>query len=305
MLRTGLLFLFLFTGTLLYALDPVTRFPQCTESFLLFRIAPLQKLPFADVFEKNTILGNIEQNAEALAPFHADPGIQTAAVLYAGDDCVFLLKSPLTPGMVRQITEKKLLGGNGAAPETFTVGEITCLRFREDQQEELPSGLREIKAAVIAFTGKEECMIGPEKTVRRFLASPKGLTPELKHVFAALRKEYAACGILQTKEISLVPGIQHTKAVAFSFSRMEGLPSPVTGELLLFPSAQEKYAVLHKSARDFIANAYRTAGKQGPISPEMRYAFQVMPAPGFVRIDAALTDENAKDFFRLLLEQLK
>ena len=269
------------------------RIGNRADSVFVFYPSRLAKFPFYSVFEQYTLCGKAGR-------FEKNSGveIESAAMIFSGDDTLFLVQSPLT---AEQFKKKAKSIGAEAAQE-IKIGTSCGYRFTGGSSYGIGKD-----HALILFTGKGEFLFGEEKKVTRYLAGGTGNNENIKKCFALLRPDAAAYGVLTSSKAGRNGFLQSGNAgtVAFSLCRMEGMPSPVMAEVLFFPSSPARLTSLHREVKDYIANVYRTASAKGPISAEMRHAFTVSMSYGFVRLDMALTDSNGRDFFRILLSQWK
>ena len=269
------------------------RIGNRADSVFVFYPARLAKFPFYSVFEQYTLCGKA-------GTFKKNAGVEigAAAMIFSGDDTVFLIQSSLTAD---QFKTKAAALGTGPAQE---IKVASCSGFRITGGSEY--GV-DSNHALILFTGKGEFLFGEEKKVKRYFSGGTGNNENIKKCFALLRPDAAAYGVLTSSKAGRNGFLQSGNAgtVAFSLCRMEGMPSPVVAEVLFFPSSSARLTSLYREVKDYIAEVYRTASTKGPVSAEMRHAFTVTMSYGFVRLDMALTDSNGRDFFRILLSQWK
>lgn len=270
------------------------RIGKNADSVFIFYPSRLAAFPFYSVFERYTVCGKSGQLQKS-----AGLKLSSIAMIFSGEDTVFLAESDLTAERFRKEAAKL-----GAAS-------IESVKSNDKRP-----GFRFICStsygvegdhAFILFTGKNEFLFGEEKKVRRYLEGSTKENDAIKKCFSLLRPDAAAYGILTAAKVRRNGFLQSGNAnmIAFSLCRMEGMPSPVVAEVLFFPSSPTRLATLYKELKDYIANVYATAAKKGPVSPEMRHAFTVTMSYGFVRLDMALTDDHGRDFFRILLSQWK
>ncbi len=263
------------------------------DSVFVFYPSRLAKFPFYSVFEQYTLCGKT-------GSFQKNSGVKidAAAMIFSGEDALFLIQSSLTADQFKK--KAGVIGVNTA--QNIKVGSFPGFRFSGGSSYGIGGD-----HALILFTGKGTFLFGEEKKVTRYLSGGTGHNETIKKCFALLRPGAAAYGVLTSAKAGrngfLQSGIAGT--VAFSLCRMEGMPSPVVAEVLFFPAASARLTALYGEVKDYIANVYRTASAKGPISAEMRHAFTVSMSYGFVRLDMALTDDNGRDFFRILLSRWK
>lgn len=259
------------------------------DAVFIFHPERLAQFPFYSIFKEYTLCGKTGKIEQA-----AKIKISAVAMAFSGNDTIFLMESNLIPEQFQKTaTDLDLLN-----LQPVRIQSHKGFRF---------SGNLTAGSAILLFTGKNQTVFGEEKIVRNYMESGIKGNNKLNSCLAFLRKEAAAYGVLTSTRAGKNGFLQsgNAKDIAFSLSRINGMPSPVMAEVLFFPVSQNHLLPLYREIKNYIENVYRSAGTKGQISAEMRHAFTVTMSYGFVRLDMALTDAHAKDFFRILLSQWK